>query len=48
MPVKKVKQAGKECYKWGNSGKVYCGRGGKTKAARQGRAVAASKYSGKR
>jgi len=40
MPVKK---AGKGCYKYGNSGKTYCGSGAKGKAAKQGRAIAISK-----
>ena len=45
MPVKKV---GKSCYKWGNSGKTYCGSGAKSKAARQGRAAYANGYKGKK
>ena len=39
MPVHKV---GKNCYQWGNSGKVYCGKDAKAKAERQGQAVRAS------
>lgn len=39
MPVQKVK---KDCYKYGESGKVYCGKDGKEKAERQGRAIKAS------
>jgi hypothetical protein len=38
MPVHK-KGSG---YQWGNSGKVYTGKGAKAKAAKQGRAVKAS------
>ena len=30
-------------YKYGKSGKVYTGKGAKAKAAKQGRAIAASK-----
>ena len=41
MPVRKV---GSNCYKWGSSGKKYCGKGAKAKAARQGRAAYASGY----
>jgi len=36
MPVRKV---GKDCYQWGTSGKVYCGKGAKEKAEKQGRAI---------
>jgi len=40
MPVRKV---GKNCYKYGTKGKKYCGSGARAKAARQGRAIQASK-----
>lgn len=40
MPVKKV---GKNCYKWGNTGKTYCGKNAKEKAEKQGRAIEANK-----
>ena len=39
MPVKKVKGG----FRWGNSGKLYKGKGAKEKAAKQGRAIHASK-----
>lgn len=39
MPVKKTKSG---CYKYGASGKTYCGKGAKAKATRQGRAIKAS------
>ena len=39
MPVKKTNG----CYKYGKTGKKYCGSGAKAKAARQGRAIEASK-----
>lgn len=39
MPVHKTKSG---CYKYGSSGKTYCGKGAKAKAARQGRAIKAS------
>lgn len=39
MPVQKTK---KGCYKYGNSGKEYCGKGAKEKAEKQGRAIKAS------
>lgn len=38
MPVKKSGTG----YRYGNSGKVYTGKGAKAKAARQGRAIKAS------
>jgi len=40
MPLVKV---GKDCYRWGKSGKVYCGKGAKAKALAQGRAIEISK-----
>ena len=40
MPVRKV---GSNCYKYGESGKKYCGSGAKKKAAKQGRAIQVSK-----
>ena len=43
MPVRKV---GPNSYQWGNSGKVYSGKGAKAKAERQGRAIYASGYRG--
>lgn len=39
MPVRKVGSG----YKYGQSGKTYTGKGAKAKAARQGRAIQASK-----
>ena len=36
MPVHKV---GKDCYQWGKSGKVYCGKGARRKAEAQGKAI---------
>lgn len=39
MPTHK---AGKGCYKYGTKGKKYCGKGAKSKANRQGRAIKAS------
>lgn len=39
MPVKKSGGG----YKYGSSGKTYKGKGGKAKAAKQGRAIQASK-----
>ena len=43
MPVRKVKGG----YQWGNSGKIYKGKGAKEKAAAQGRAAYAHGYKGK-
>jgi len=39
MPVKKTNG----CYKYGSSGKKYCGKGAKAKATKQGQAIAISK-----
>jgi hypothetical protein len=39
MPVKKTSGG----YKYGNKGKLYKGKGAKAKAAKQGRAINASK-----
>jgi hypothetical protein len=43
MPVREVRNG---CYRWGSSGKVYCGKGAKAKAERQGRAAYAAGYKG--
>jgi hypothetical protein len=46
VPVKKTnstKSGRNGCYKYGKTGKKYCGSGAKAKAARQGRAIEASK-----
>ena len=43
MPMMKTKKGGKVAYKYGKSGKAYAGEGGKSKAAKQGRAIEASK-----
>jgi len=43
MPVMKTTKDGKTAYKYGKSGKAYSGEGGKSKAAKQGRAIEASK-----
>lgn len=43
MPVRKVrvKRRGRYriCFRWGKTGKIYCGRGAHEKVARQGRAI---------
>lgn len=39
MPIIKLS---KGCFKFGQSGKKYCGPGAKTRALRQGRAIKAS------
>jgi len=39
MPVRKTKGG----YRYGSKGKVYRGKGAKSKAAKQGRAIQASK-----
>ena len=36
MPVQDL---GKGCYKWGEKGKKYCGKGAKERALKQGRAI---------
>lgn len=43
MPVKPCKDKGKSGKKYGDSGKCYTGEGAGAKAARQGRAIKASK-----
>jgi hypothetical protein len=43
MPVQKAKGG----YRYGNSGKVYRGKGAKAKAAKQGRAIEANRRRGK-
>ena len=43
MPVHKTSGGG---YQWGNSGKVYYGKGAKAKAEKQGRAAYANGYKG--
>ena len=40
MPVRKTKSGG---YKYGTKGKTYYGKNAKAKAAKQGRAIQASK-----
>lgn len=40
MPVRRVKGG----YRYGSKGKLYRGKGAKAKAARQGRAIEASKH----
>lgn len=44
MPVRKVRGG----YRWGKHGKVYKGKGARSRAARQGRAAYANGYRGKR
>jgi len=44
MPVQKAKGG----YRWGKSGKVYRGKGAKSRAARQGRAIKVSQHAKKR
>jgi hypothetical protein len=41
MPVHRV---GRDCWQWGSHGKVYCGRGARQKAERQGRAAYSHGY----
>lgn len=43
MPVKSCGSGGKSGYKYGDKGKCYTGAAGKSKAAKQGRAIEASK-----
>lgn len=43
MPTRRV-PGRPNCYRWGQSGKIYCGPGAKAKADRQGRAIHASGY----
>lgn len=43
MPIQKCSSGGKSGYKYGETGKCYTGKGARAKAARQGRAIEASK-----
>ena len=43
-----VHHRGRGCYQWGNHGRIYCGRGAKAKAERQGRAAYSHGYRGAR
>lgn len=43
MPLMKCVKNGKSGWKWGSSGTCYIGKTGKTKAAKQGAAIEASK-----
>jgi hypothetical protein len=47
MPIKKVYTSKGVGYKWGNSGKVYYGKQGKSKAGKQMKAIYSSGYKGK-
>ena len=42
-----VHPAGRGCFQWGGSGKIYCGPGAYQKAERQGRAAYSHGYRGK-
>lgn len=41
-----VHHRGRGCFQWGDHGKIYCGRGARQRAERQGRAAFASGYRG--
>lgn len=41
MPLQSL---GDGCYRWGDSGKKYCGPGAREKAIKQGRAIEMSKH----
>lgn len=43
MPVKKCSSKKKSGYKYGKSGKCYTGKGARSKAKRQGRAIEANR-----
>lgn len=44
MPVMTITKKGKTCHKYGKKGRVYCGKGSRAKAARQGRAIKVSQH----
>lgn len=44
MPVRRTGGG----FKWGSHGKVYKGKGARAKAAKQGRAIRANGYGGKK
>ena len=42
MPANRIRDPrgqGRECWRWGSSGTIYCGRGAKGKAVQQGTAI---------
>lgn len=47
MPIKKTKVKGKTAYKFGDSGKAYTGKSGKSKAVKQMKAMYANGYRGR-
>lgn len=48
MPIKTCTSKGKSGFKFGDAGKCFTGKSGRSRAARQGRAIEASKYSKKK
>lgn len=44
MPIKKCKSNGKSGYKYGDKGKCYTGKSGKSKANKQRKAMRATGY----
>lgn len=43
MPIIKTKRKKSTCFKFGKSGKTYCGAGARNKAKKQGAAIEISK-----
>jgi len=43
MPIIKLKRKSQVCYKFGQKGKVYCGKNALQKAKKQGRAIKTKK-----
>lgn len=44
MPIQKIRREGRVGYRWGRSGKIYWGPGGRAKAVLQAQAAYASGY----
>lgn len=42
MPLMRCQKKGKSGWKWGKSGHCYTGKGAKSKAAKQGKAIKAN------
>lgn len=47
MPIMKITRGGRTGYRWGQTGKIYWGAGGRAKAALQSQAAHAAGYRGK-
>jgi len=46
MPIQTIRKDGRVGYRWGDSGKIYWGTGGRAKAALQAQAARSAGYKG--